>query len=132
MPSLRLIRSSIALVWIYQGLWCKVLGQAPRHQAILNTLPVLTSAEAHSVLIASGLLECGIAVWVISGWRPTQGALLQTALLVGMNAGGLIFAARLVGDLPGMLLQHFPVMQLPWHAAAEVHISSACVDCGGR
>ena len=119
MPSLRLIRISIALVWIYQGLWCKVLGQAPRHQAILNTLPVLTSAEAHSVLIALGLLECGIAVWVISGWRPTQGALLQTALLVGMNAGGLIFAARLVADPAGMLLQNFTFLLLAWIAAAD-------------
>jgi DoxX-like family len=119
MPSLRLIRISIALVWIYQGLWCKVLGQAPRHEAILNTLPLFTPAEAHSVLIALGLLECGIAVWVISGWRPTQGALLQTALLVGMNAGGLIFAARLVADPAGMLLQNFTFLLLAWIAAAD-------------
>ena len=119
MPSLRLIRISIALVWIYQGLWCKVLGQAPRHEAILNTLPLLTPAEAHSVLIALGLLECGIAVWVISGWRPTQGALLQTALLVSMNAGALIFGARLVPDPAGMLLQNFAFLLLAWIAGAE-------------
>jgi len=119
MPSPRLIRISVALVWMYEGLWCKVLGHAPRHEAILNNLPILTRAEAHSVLLALGLLECGIAVWVISGWRPTHGALLQTALLVSMNAGGLIFAAPLVPDPAGMLLQNFTFLLLAWIAAAD-------------
>ena len=119
MPSLRLIRISIALVWIYEGLWCKLLRHAPRHEAILNSLPLLTPAEAHSVLLALGLLECGIAVWVISGWRPAQGALLQTALMVSMNAGGLIFASRLVPDPAGMLLQNFTFLLLAWTAAAN-------------
>ena len=119
MPSLRLIRTSIALVWMYEGLWCKVLGHAPRHEAILNSLPFLTTAEAYTLLLALGFLECAIAVWVISGWRPTQGALLQTALLVGMNAGGLIFAARLVADPAGMLLQNLTFLLLAWTAAAN-------------
>jgi hypothetical protein len=119
MPSLRLIRTSIALVWVYEGLWCKVLGHAPRHEAILTSLPLLTTAEAHSLLLALGCLECVIGVWVFSGWRPAQGALIQTALLVGMNAGGLIFAARLVPDPAAMLLQNFTFLLLAWTAAAN-------------
>jgi hypothetical protein len=119
MPSLRLIRTSIALVWMYEGLWCKVLGHAPRHEAILTSLPLLTTAEAHSLLLALGCLECAIGVWVISGWRPAQGVLIQTALLVSMNAGGLIFAARLVPDPAGMLLQNFTFLLLAWTAAAN-------------
>ena len=119
MPSLRLIRTSIALVWMYEGLWCKVLGHAPRHEAILTSLPLLTTAEAHSLFLALGCLECVIGVWVFSGWRPAQGALIQTALLVGMNAGGLIFAARLVPDPAAMLLQNFTFLLLAWTAAAN-------------
>jgi hypothetical protein len=119
MPSLRLIRTSIALVWMYEGLWCKVLGHAPRHEAILTSLPLLTTAEAHSLLLALGCLECVMGVWVISGWRPAQGALIQTALLVSMNAGGLIFASRLVPDPAGMLLQNFTFLLLAWTAAAN-------------
>jgi DoxX-like family len=121
MPSLRLIRTSIALVWMYEGLWCKVLGHAPRHEAILTSLPLLTTAEAHSLLLALGCLECVMGVWVISGWRPAQGALIQTALLVSMNAGGLIFASRLVPDPAGMLLQNFTFLLLAWTAAANRH-----------
>ena len=120
MPSLRLIRTSIAMVWLYEGLWCKVLGHAPRHQAILKNVPLLTPAAAHSALIALGLLECGIAVWVISGWRPIQGAVLQTALLVSMNAGGLIFAAGIIPEPAGMLLQNFAFLVLAWIATADV------------
>ena len=119
MPSLRLIRTSIALVWMYEGLWCKVLGHAPRHEAILNSLPFLTTAEAHVLLLTLGSLECAIGVWVISGWRPAEGALIQTALLVSMNAGGLIFAARLVPDPAGMLLQNFTFLLLAWTAASN-------------
>jgi hypothetical protein len=119
MPSLRLIRTSIALVWVYEGLGCKVLGHAPRHEAILTSLPLLTTAEAHSLLLALGCLECVIGVWVFSGWRPAQGALIQTALLVSMNAGGLIFAARLVPDPAAMLLQNFTFLLLAWTAAAN-------------
>src|SRR5262249_21812315 len=116
MPSLRLIRIAIALVWMYEGLWCKVLGHSPRHEAILNNVPLLTPAEAHFVLFTLGLLECGVAVWVISGWRPTQGALLQTVLLVSMNAGGLMFAPLLIPDPAGMLLQNFTFLLLAWVA----------------
>lgn len=119
MPSLRLIRTSIALVWMYEGLWCKVLGHAPRHEAILNSLPFLTTAEAHALLLTLGFLECAIGVWVISGWRPAEGALIQTALLVSMNAGGLIFAAGLVNDPAGMLLQNFTFLLLTWTAASN-------------
>jgi len=119
MPSPRLIRISIALVWMYEGLWCKVLEHAPRHKAILDNLPLLTPAEAHAVLLALGVVECGIAIWVISGWRPAEGALLQTALLVTMNAGGLIFVRRLIPDPAGMLLQNFAFLLLAWIAAAD-------------
>jgi DoxX-like family len=104
---------------VYEGLWCKVLGHAPRHEAILTSLPLLTTAEAHSLLLALGCLECVIGVWVFSGWRPAQGALIQTALLVSMNAGGLIFAARLVPDPAAMLLQNFTFLLLAWTAAAN-------------
>ena len=119
MPSPRLVRISIALIWMYEGLWCKLLGNAPRHEAILDSLPLLTTAQAHTLLTALGLLECLIAVWVISGWRRTEGALVQTALLVSMNAGGLIFAAGLLPDPAGMLLQNFAFLLLAWIAAAD-------------
>lgn len=30
----KLIRLAIAVVWLYHGLWCKVLGGVPRHRSL--------------------------------------------------------------------------------------------------
>ena len=45
MPSLLLPRAAIALVWLYQGLWMKLLGRAPRHQKMVGAKVVRTFRE---------------------------------------------------------------------------------------
>jgi uncharacterized membrane protein len=60
-PSNKLIRLAIALVWLYQGFWCKVLGGIPRHEAVIASVPFIGSAAGRSALIALGLLECALA-----------------------------------------------------------------------
>lgn len=120
MRNLLLIRASIALVWLYQGLWCKLLARMPQHAAVIGTVPFLTAAQGRATLLALGLVECGIAGWVISGWRPREAALLQTALLVVMNAGGVIWARGIIPDPAGMLFQNFAFLLLAWIAAGEL------------
>jgi hypothetical protein len=34
-------RLAVALVWLYQGLWCKLLGGCPGHRAIVDAVPWL-------------------------------------------------------------------------------------------
>lgn len=118
-PGNKLIRLAIALVWFYQGLWCKVLGGVPRHEAVIAAVPFLGSAASHSTLIALGLLECGIGLWVLSGRRMRQAAIAQTVLLAAMNAGGLIWAAHLIPDPTGMVLQNFTFLLLIWIATED-------------
>jgi hypothetical protein len=117
MVNRKLIRISIALVWLYQGLWCKVLGGAPHHEAVVSAVPFIGPALSRAVVIALGLIECGIAGWVLSGWQLRKAAVAQTALLVGMNAAGLIWAWRLLPDPAGMILQNFAFVLLIWIAA---------------
>jgi uncharacterized membrane protein YkgB len=125
-PDRKLIRLSIALVWLYQGLWCKVLGGVPRHQAIVSAVPFIGPAAGRVALIALGLVECTIAIWVLSGERMREAAIVQTALLATMNAGGLIWAWRLIPDPGGMILQNFAFLLLIWtttehgYAAARI------------
>ncbi len=114
-----LIRTSIALVWLYQGLWCKVLGGSPHHQAVIAAVPFIGAAASHVVLIVLGLIECGVAAWVLSGRQLRKAAMAQTALLVAMNAGGIIWSWRLLPDPAGMVLQNFAFVLLIW-VAAEV------------
>ena len=119
MPDPKLICLFIALVWLYEGLWCKVLGGVPRHLAVISSVPFIGPAGSRAALIALGLVECGIAAWVLSGHRMRQAAIVETVLLVAMNAGGLIWAWRLIPDSPGMVLQNFAFLMLIWVATGD-------------
>lgn len=122
----KLIRTSIALVWLYQGLWCKVLGGAAHHQAVVSAVPFIGPAASRAVVIALGLMECGIAAWVLSGWQLRKAAVAQTVLLAAMNGGGLIWAWRLLPDPAGMVLQNFAFVLLIWIGAeAQSHVATA-------
>jgi hypothetical protein len=118
-PDPKLIRLSIALVWLYEGLWCKVLGGLPSHAAVISSVPFIGPAGSRVALIALGLVECGIAAWVSSGKKMRQAAIVQTVLLVAMNAGGLIWAWHLIPDPPGMILQNFAFLMLIWVATED-------------
>jgi uncharacterized membrane protein YphA (DoxX/SURF4 family) len=117
MPPLILIRSAIAAVWLYEGLWCKLLGREPHQEAVVAAHPLFGARTAGLVLKAIGVVEVAIAVWVMTGWAPRLAALAQTALLVGMNANGLIFARRLIPDPGGMVVKNFALIVLMWVAA---------------
>jgi hypothetical protein len=112
-------RLSLAMVWTYQGLFCKLLGRAPRHRAILESVPHLTPAAAHAALALLGTAECAIAIWVLSARRPRAAAAVQTALVAAMNAGGILWARREIPDIPGMLLLNFAFLVLAWTAAPQ-------------
>jgi uncharacterized membrane protein YphA (DoxX/SURF4 family) len=117
MPSPKLIRASIALVWLYQGLWCKLLNGVLQQRAVVATVPFIGTARARTVLIALGLIECCIGAWVLSGKQMRQAALVQTALLVAMNGGGIIWAWRMIPDPGSMVVQNFAFLVLIWIAA---------------
>lgn len=112
-----LIRISIALVWLYQGLWCKVLGGSAHHLAVVAAVPFIGPAASRAVVMVLGLIECALAVWVLSRRQLRKAAIGQTGLLAAMNAGGLIWSWRLLPDPVGMLLENFAFVLLIWIAA---------------
>jgi hypothetical protein len=120
MLSLLLPRAAIALVWLYQGLWCKLLSHEPRHRNIIGTVPFLDGAQARQALAVLGGLECVLALWVLSGFRAHEAALIQTLLLVSMNVAGVSWARNLIPDPMGMLLQNFAFLVLAWVAAGQL------------
>ncbi len=120
MTSLLLPRAAIALVWLYQGFWCKLLGRAPHHREIVATTPFLNSSRARQALVLLGVFECLLAAWVLSGIRPYEAALIETLLLVSMNTAALSWARRLIPDPVGMLLQNCVFLLLAWIAAGKL------------
>ena len=124
MPDPRLIRISIALVWFYQGFWCKVCAGSQAHLAVISSVPFIGSGFGRIALIALGAAESCIAAWVLSGRRMQQAAVVQTVLLIAMNTGGLIWAWRLIPDPVGMILQNFAFLLLIWVAAEKRHATA--------
>jgi hypothetical protein len=111
-----LIRTPLAAVWLYQGLWCKLLGHAAYQAGIVACIPWL---NAEFVLLALGVVECALSAWVVAGWRPLTAAVAQTLLLAVMNFGGIVWSGRLIADPAGMLLQNAAFLTLAWVAAKE-------------
>jgi uncharacterized membrane protein YphA (DoxX/SURF4 family) len=120
MLSLLLPRIAIALVWLYQGLWCKLLSREPRHRKIICAVPFLNGPRPRQALAALGAIECLLAVWVLSGFGAREAALMQTLLLVSMNVAGVRWARNLIPDPMGMLLQNFVFLILAWVSAGDL------------
>ena len=113
-PALLAGRWAIALVWFYQGFWCKVLGRTPRHARVVEAAPLFTARGAHLFLITLGWFETLLGVWVLSGVSPKVVAVTEIALLVVMNAGGVFWASKIIPDPVGMLFQNFAFAVLIW------------------
>lgn len=119
MPPLALTRAAIAAVWLYEGLWCKLLGGVPLQVDVVDSVPFFDRRLAEWILRAIGVAECGLAVWVLSGRNAYACALAQTVLLVGMNACGLLWARRIIHDPAGMVVKNFAFLLLAWVVAAQ-------------
>jgi hypothetical protein len=80
----RLLTYLIALVWLVNGLLCKVLGLVPRHAAIVAR--ILGPAYAGPLTRLIGLAEIGMAVWMVSGRYRRWCVVAQMVLVAVMNA----------------------------------------------
>jgi len=118
-PPLLLTKLAVAGVWLYEGLWCKLLGGVPAQVDVVESVPFFSRSAARWILRAVGVVECALAVWVLSGWRPFLAAAAQTALLVGMNTAGLFWARSLIPDAYGMIVKNFAFLVLVWVLAAQ-------------
>lgn len=118
MPPSWLIRVAVAGVWLYEGLWCKLLRGEPREFEVVKAVPRYGPRFGVPFLIALGLVEVVIAIWVLSGVAPLLCAIVQTVLLVTLNANGLIWSRHLIHDPRGMLVKNFAFLVLAWVAAS--------------
>ena len=117
MPPLWLIRGAVAGVWIYEGLWCKLLGREPRQLEVVEAVPVLGPRVGSVFLKTLGGVEVAVGLWALSGMSPVWCALAQTLLLLTLNANGLLWARDIIHDPGGMVVKNFALLVLAWVAA---------------
>ncbi len=83
MDSSKLIHYFIAAVWITNGLFCKVLNLAPRHQQIVGR--ILGNEYAGILTKLIGVSEILMAVWILSRIKSRLNAMTQIAIVATMN-----------------------------------------------
>lgn len=77
------LKYGIAIIWLANGLFCKVLNLVPRHQEIVAT--ILGQEHARLLTIAIGISEIGMAVWILSGFKSRLNAIIQIVVIAVMN-----------------------------------------------
>lgn len=117
-PPLVLMRASVAAVWVYEGLWCKILGRVQSQVRVVTAVPRLGPLFGAPFLKALGALEVGLAAWVLTGIFPGTCAIVETVLLVLLNANGLLWARRLIHEPAGMVVKNFAFLLLVWVCGA--------------
>ncbi len=88
-----LIRYFIALVWLVNGFWCKILGMVPRHRQIVGR--ILGEENAHTITIWIGVGEVFMAIWILSNYKARLNTWVQITTIATMN----ILEFYLVPDL---------------------------------
>jgi DoxX-like family len=112
------IHVAVAAVWLYEGLWCKLLNGEPHQMQVVRAVPLYGRRLGVAFLKSLGVVEVALGIWVLTGMAALLCAVIQTALLIALNACGLLWARRLIHDPVGMVLKNFAFLVLAWVSAS--------------
>ena len=102
-------------VWVFHGLYSKILRGIPRHRAIVARVLGETHADLATTVIGAGEILLGL--WVFSGWQRVPCAAVQTLALVSMNVLEIALAADLLISAIGMLALNAGFLSAIWYWA---------------
>ncbi len=105
----------IGSVWIFHGLYSKILNGIPRHRLIVER--ILGDRIARSATKAIGCLEVLLGVWAFTGFARVECAVVQTLAMVGMNVLEIILAGDLLISAIGMVILNFGFLAVIWRWA---------------
>lgn len=84
----------ISIIWIINGLFCKILNLVPRHEMIVSR--ILDHQHARVLTLLIGLSEVLMAVWILSRFRTRLNAIMQIFIIATMNILELILVPDLL------------------------------------
>ncbi len=73
----------IAIVWIVNGLFCKVLNLVSRHEQIVGR--ILGNVYSKPLTILIGISEILMAIWILSGYKSKINTWTQILVVSLMN-----------------------------------------------
>lgn len=108
----------IGTVWVFHGLYSKLLHGIARHQQIVARV----LGKRHAVLAtkAIGLGEVALGVWAFTGSERVGCAAVQTAVLVAMNVLEIARARDLLISAMGMAALNAGFLALVWFWATAI------------
>jgi hypothetical protein len=109
------VQMLIGVVWVFHGLFSKLLNGIPRHRLIVGK--ILGTANAGVFTKVIGLFEVLLGIWAFTGWQAVGCAAVQTAALVIMNTLEIIFAEELLISAVGMVILNLVFLTLIWYWA---------------
>lgn len=105
----------IGSVWVFHGLYSKILNGIPRHQLIVGK--VLGERLARPATKVIGGLEIVLGVWAFTGLARVECAAVQTAAIVGMNALEIFLAREFLISAFGMVVLNLCFLGVIWNWA---------------
>ncbi len=92
--SFQVLNFFIAMVWLVNGLCCKLLNFVPRHQQIVER--ILEKNDAREITLLIGSSEIVMSIWIISSYQPRLNAITQIMVIFIMNLLEFILASDLL------------------------------------
>ncbi|MGR7813453.1 DoxX-like family protein [Lacinutrix undariae] len=84
----------ISIVWVINGLFCKILNFTPRHEAIIKRITESEFSREFAIII--GVSEIIMALWIISQYKSKINAITQIVIVATMNVIEYILAPDLL------------------------------------
>lgn len=102
----------IGSVWVFHGLYSKILDGIPRHRLIVAS--ILGAPLAGPLTKAIGAGEVLLGLWAYSGRNRIDCAITQTVAIVFMNSLEIAYARRLLISASGMVLLNTVFLVVVW------------------
>lgn len=106
------VRFVVGSVWLYEGLYMKLLARDPHELSIVSAVGAPLGLTAQQFLFAIGTGETLLAFAVFAGWFARPLALLQAFLLFSMNVVGVFLGQGRIEDPAGLLVRNGPLFLL--------------------
>lgn len=105
-----LARLALAIVWLYNGLWLKVIATDAHHLAIVTALGIEPYISPLFILKAIGCCETLLAAGILSGLLFRFVSYFQIFILLLMNTLGIMFGSGTIQNPAGLIVSNLPTL----------------------
>jgi uncharacterized membrane protein YphA (DoxX/SURF4 family) len=100
----------VALTWLYEGLWMKLVARDPHELAIVAAVGGPGGLSSEQFLRLIGIGEALLGLGVLSGLWTRPLASLQILLLLAMNLIGSVWGGGNIARPVGLVIKNLPFL----------------------